>query len=46
MSDIRIQKTGVIFRRKGAGYFRRNGATEHGHPGGSSLKVLGAVGNF
>jgi gamma-glutamyltranspeptidase/glutathione hydrolase len=37
---------GVIFRRKGAGYFRRNGATERGHPGGSSLRVLGAVGNL
>jgi hypothetical protein len=36
----------VIFRRKGAGYFRRNGATEGGHPGGSSLKVLGTAGNL
>ena len=36
----------VIFRRKEAGYFRRNGATERGPPGGSSLSVLGAVGNF
>lgn len=38
-------KAPVISRRKGAGYFRRNGASERGHPGGSSLSVLGAVGN-
>lgn len=36
----------VISRRKGAGVFRRNGAIERGHPGGSSLRVLGAVGNL
>jgi transposase-like protein len=36
----------VISRRKGAGVFRRNGASERGHPGGSSLSVLGAVGNL
>jgi hypothetical protein len=36
----------VIFRRKGAGYFRRNSASEREHPGGSSLRDLSRVGNL